>query len=66
MTNCCPNRELTVFCRFKLVHLFFFFFFWINLYSGIQFCHGSAGTPLGTHAIGQDSGLEESRKTICT
>jgi hypothetical protein len=30
------------------------------------FCHGSAGTPLGTHAIGQDSGLEESRETICT
>jgi hypothetical protein len=29
-------------------------------------CHGSAGTPLRTHAIGQDSGLEESRKTICT
>jgi hypothetical protein len=29
-------------------------------------CHGSAGTPLGTHAIGQDSGLEESRETICT
>jgi hypothetical protein len=29
-------------------------------------CHGSAGTPLGTHAIGQDSGLEESRKAICT
>jgi hypothetical protein len=29
-------------------------------------CHGSAGTPLGTHAIGQDSGLEESRKTIRT
>jgi hypothetical protein len=29
-------------------------------------CHGSAGTPLGTRAIGQDSGLEESRKTICT
>jgi hypothetical protein len=29
-------------------------------------CHESAGTPLGTHAIGQDSGLEESRKTICT
>jgi hypothetical protein len=29
-------------------------------------CHGSAGTPLGTHAIGQDSGLEESRPAICT
>jgi hypothetical protein len=29
-------------------------------------CHGSAGTPLGTHAIGQDSGLEESREAICT
>jgi hypothetical protein len=29
-------------------------------------CHGSAGTPLGTHANGEDSGLEESRKTICT
>jgi hypothetical protein len=23
-------------------------------------CHGSAGTPLGTHANGEDSGLEES------
>jgi hypothetical protein len=29
-------------------------------------CHGSAGTPLGTHANGEDSGLEESRKTIRT
>jgi hypothetical protein len=29
-------------------------------------CHGSAGTPLGTHAIGQDSGLEESREAIRT
>jgi rhodanese-related sulfurtransferase len=29
-------------------------------------CHRSAGTPLGTHANGQDSGLEESRPTICT
>jgi hypothetical protein len=29
-------------------------------------CHEFAGTPLGTHAIGQDSGLEESRPAICT
>jgi hypothetical protein len=29
-------------------------------------CHGSAGTPLGTHANGEDSGLEESRKAIRT
>jgi hypothetical protein len=29
-------------------------------------CHGSAGTPLGTHANGEDSGLEESCKTIRT
>jgi hypothetical protein len=29
-------------------------------------CHGSARTPLGTHANGEDSGLEESRKAICT
>jgi hypothetical protein len=29
-------------------------------------CHGSAGTPLGTHANGEDTGLEESRKAICT
>jgi hypothetical protein len=29
-------------------------------------CHGSAGTPLRTHANGEDSGLEESRKAICT
>jgi hypothetical protein len=32
----------------------------------VDMCHGSAGTPLGTHAIGQDSGLEESRETIRT
>jgi hypothetical protein len=31
-----------------------------------QLCHGSAGTPLGTHAIGQDSGLEESHEAIRT
>jgi hypothetical protein len=30
------------------------------------YCHGSAGTPLGTHANGEDSGLEESRAAICT
>jgi hypothetical protein len=29
-------------------------------------CHGSARTPLGTHANGEDSRLEESRKAICT
>jgi hypothetical protein len=29
-------------------------------------CHGSARTPLGTHANGEDSGLEESRQTIRT
>jgi hypothetical protein len=29
-------------------------------------CHGSARTPLGTHANGEDSGLEESRKAIRT
>jgi cytochrome c len=29
-------------------------------------CHRSAGTPLGTHANGEDSGLEESRKAIRT
>jgi hypothetical protein len=29
-------------------------------------CHGSAGTPLGTHTNGEDSGLEESRKAIYT
>jgi hypothetical protein len=29
-------------------------------------CHGSAGTPLGTHANGEDSGLEESRAAIRT
>jgi hypothetical protein len=29
-------------------------------------CHESAGTSLRTHAIGQDSGLEESRTTIRT
>jgi hypothetical protein len=29
-------------------------------------CHGSARTPLGMHANGEDSGLEESRKAICT
>jgi hypothetical protein len=32
----------------------------------VSSCHGSAGTPLGTHAIGQDLGLEESRAAICT
>jgi hypothetical protein len=30
------------------------------------YCHGSARTPLGTHANGEDSGLEESREAICT
>jgi hypothetical protein len=29
-------------------------------------CHGSAGTPLRTHANGEDSGLEESRAAIRT
>jgi hypothetical protein len=29
-------------------------------------CHESAGTPLRTHANGEDSGLEESRQTIRT
>jgi hypothetical protein len=29
-------------------------------------CHGSARTPLRTHANGEDSGLEESRKAIRT
>jgi hypothetical protein len=29
-------------------------------------CHGSARTPLGTHANGEDSELEEFRKAICT
>jgi hypothetical protein len=29
-------------------------------------CHGSAGTPLGTHANGEDSGLEESCAAIRT
>jgi hypothetical protein len=29
-------------------------------------CHGSAGTPLRTHADGEDSGLEESRPTVRT
>jgi hypothetical protein len=28
---------------------------------GCSQCHGSARTPLGTHANGEDSGLEESR-----
>jgi hypothetical protein len=32
----------------------------------LRLCHGSARTPLGTHTNGEDSGLEESRKTICT
>jgi transposase InsO family protein len=32
----------------------------------LPICHGSARTPLGTHANGEDSGLEESRKAICT
>jgi hypothetical protein len=32
----------------------------------IYYCHRSARTPLGTHANGEDSGLEESRKAICT
>jgi hypothetical protein len=32
----------------------------------IVVCHGSAGTPLGTHANGEDTGLEESRKAIYT
>jgi hypothetical protein len=34
--------------------------------NGVFWCHGSAGTPLGTQAIGQDSGLEESCTTIHT
>jgi hypothetical protein len=29
-------------------------------------CHGSARTPLGTHANEEDSRLEEFRKAICT
>jgi hypothetical protein len=35
-------------------------------YDIYDLCHGSARTPLGTHANGEDSGLEESRKAICT
>jgi hypothetical protein len=40
--------------------------FHINVSPAVPLCHGSARTPLGTHANEEDLGLEESRKAICT
>jgi hypothetical protein len=40
--------------------------FFVDLLVWHDACHGSARTPLGTHANGEDSGLEESRKATCT
>jgi hypothetical protein len=42
------------------------FIYYLSILVEVLLCHGSAGTPLGTHAGGETLGLQDARTAIRT